>query len=280
MARIGGRNSWIAWPAGLLCAAVVAALVWLALPMLPVSVAWVGDMLRATTSAARRRAGARRPRDAARSRRATSTAARCTPTTCGPSSPGRRSAAVAGRRRRPPTAVTSLTDALAPSRAGHLPLAAGRRAARSSSTLAGVGRRRRARSPTPRCAVRDSRAQPTTRRCVCTRAAGDVVEEHTVRGGLWLSSVETAWHPGGLRRAPGRARVGLTRAGGSGSTAQLRRLSRRCSRRSPTCSRSARGSSTCVSIRMSSRQNSVRPSVTGYCSFCHVFSQRVPPSGV
>lgn len=30
----------------------------------------------------------------------------------------------------------------------------------------------------------------------------------------------------------------------------------------------------------SSRQNSVRPSVTGYCSFGQVFSQRVPPSGV
>lgn len=35
-----------------------------------------------------------------------------------------------------------------------------------------------------------------------------------------------------------------------------------------------------VSIRMPSRQNKVRPSVTGYCSFGQVFSQRVPPSGV
>ena len=24
---------------------------------------------------------------------------------------------------------------------------------------------------------------------------GDVIEEHTVRDGLWLSSIETNWHP-------------------------------------------------------------------------------------
>jgi hypothetical protein len=25
--------------------------------------------------------------------------------------------------------------------------------------------------------------------------SGVVLEEHTIRGGLWLSSVESAWHP-------------------------------------------------------------------------------------
>ena len=29
----------------------------------------------------------------------------------------------------------------------------------------------------------------------CIRVRGDVVEEHTVRGDLWLSSMETKWHP-------------------------------------------------------------------------------------
>ena len=46
MARVAGRNSWIAVPAGLVCAAVVGTLVWLSLPMVPVTVAWAGDMLR------------------------------------------------------------------------------------------------------------------------------------------------------------------------------------------------------------------------------------------
>ncbi|MEV8273202.1 hypothetical protein [Microbacterium sp. NPDC077184] len=46
MARVAGRNRWIAVPVGILCAAVVGALVWLAAPMIPVSIAWVGDTLR------------------------------------------------------------------------------------------------------------------------------------------------------------------------------------------------------------------------------------------
>ena len=46
MSRIGGRNAWIAVPAGMLCAAVVGTLVWLSLPMLTVTIAWVGDTLR------------------------------------------------------------------------------------------------------------------------------------------------------------------------------------------------------------------------------------------
>lgn len=42
MARIAGRNSWIAIPVGVICGAVVAALVWFSLPMVPVSAAWIG----------------------------------------------------------------------------------------------------------------------------------------------------------------------------------------------------------------------------------------------
>jgi len=29
----------------------------------------------------------------------------------------------------------------------------------------------------------------------CRRVQGQVLEEHTVRGGLWLSSMESVWHP-------------------------------------------------------------------------------------
>ena len=50
MARVGGRNLWIAVPAGVLCAAVVGALAYLSAPMIPVAVAWAGDTLRAATS--------------------------------------------------------------------------------------------------------------------------------------------------------------------------------------------------------------------------------------
>jgi len=51
MARTGGRNLWIAVPVVLLCIAVVAALVWLAAPMVPVAVAWAGDTLRSSAQA-------------------------------------------------------------------------------------------------------------------------------------------------------------------------------------------------------------------------------------
>lgn len=51
MARVGGRNAWIAWPAGLFCATVVVALVVLAAPGVPGAVSFIGDALRAATQA-------------------------------------------------------------------------------------------------------------------------------------------------------------------------------------------------------------------------------------
>ncbi len=50
MARTAGRNLWIAVPAGLLCAAVVVALAYFAMPMVPVSVAWAGEVLRSAST--------------------------------------------------------------------------------------------------------------------------------------------------------------------------------------------------------------------------------------
>jgi len=46
MARVGGRNTALSWIAGLFCAGVVAVLLWLAVPMGPVMVQFVGDTLR------------------------------------------------------------------------------------------------------------------------------------------------------------------------------------------------------------------------------------------
>lgn len=51
MARIGGRNSFMAWVVGLGSAAVVAALVALAMPAIPAGIQMVGDTLRSSTSA-------------------------------------------------------------------------------------------------------------------------------------------------------------------------------------------------------------------------------------
>jgi hypothetical protein len=51
MARVGGRSLWLAWPAGVLCAAVVGVLVWLAAPGVPGAIDFVGSTLRGATSA-------------------------------------------------------------------------------------------------------------------------------------------------------------------------------------------------------------------------------------
>lgn len=48
MARVGGRNIGISWVAGVLCAGIVAALLWLSLPMIPVLAQFAGDALRSS----------------------------------------------------------------------------------------------------------------------------------------------------------------------------------------------------------------------------------------
>ncbi|MBB2975412.1 hypothetical protein FHX49_000978 [Microbacterium endophyticum] len=53
MAKTGGRNNWLAWPVGLLCAAVIGVLVVVALPMIGPSIDWVGNALRGPTVAPR-----------------------------------------------------------------------------------------------------------------------------------------------------------------------------------------------------------------------------------
>lgn len=51
MARIGGRNSFMAWVVGLASAAVVAVLLVLAVPAIPAGIQMIGDSLRSSTSA-------------------------------------------------------------------------------------------------------------------------------------------------------------------------------------------------------------------------------------
>lgn len=46
MSQVSGRNLAFSWIAGVFCIAVVAGLLWIALPMGPVMVQFVGDTLR------------------------------------------------------------------------------------------------------------------------------------------------------------------------------------------------------------------------------------------
>lgn len=51
MAKVGGRSAWIAWPAAIMCAGVIGALLVLAVPGVPAAIDFIGSTLRAATSA-------------------------------------------------------------------------------------------------------------------------------------------------------------------------------------------------------------------------------------
>jgi hypothetical protein len=187
MARVGGRSAWIAWPAGLLCAGVVAALFVLAAPGLPGAVTFVGDTLRAGsttppwTDAPRVPGPATTCRDLYTqpmwSQLVWSPEALLTQRHTGPRSTPEAVAAAAptpvitchwrgGSGRWLETSVTTVSDA-------------GARAV--SAVLSGQG------------FVCD--ADGATEHC--ERTSGDVVEVHDLRGDRWVSSTFSGWMPDG-----------------------------------------------------------------------------------
>lgn len=191
MARIGGRNLWLAWPAGLLCAGVVAGLVWLAAPGVPGVVTWMGDTLRAAT------APPQAAPDAPVSGLATDPDA---PLDCRKLYPDAlwvqlawdRAVLLDQSHELAPTAVTALVDTLQPAVrvtcTWHGPRGA------IISTLAGVG--------ADAAGVAEAALRGEGFECAvigdgvsCRRTQGDVREEHFVQGALWLATVETSWHP-------------------------------------------------------------------------------------
>ena len=191
MARIGGRNPWIAVPAGMLCAAVVASLVWLALPMVPVAVAWVGDTLRGATSP---------PPEPTPERTPAQTAAEGGAVDCRTlysddlwnELTWREGSLLNQSMAAPATGATAFADAAAPDvlvtctwrfDSGGIVTTQSKVDAHpatiADAALAGDGFA---------CRTPDGAT-------VCDRTRGAVREEHTLRDGLWLVSVETDWHP-------------------------------------------------------------------------------------
>ncbi|MDE0545299.1 hypothetical protein [Microbacterium sp. C7(2022)] len=196
MARVGGRNAWIAVPIGLICAAIVAALVWLAIPMGPILVAWAGDTLRAATAPAE----VQEPGIAPSERAVQEGDFDCRelyPDVLWSQLTFYGQGLLAQSTATPATDVEALVDALQP----EVRVTCAWRLEsdqRISSTLALV--------PDDAALIADAAlrgegftcttpAGATADAVVCTRTQGDVIETHAVRGGLWLSSVEDNWHP-------------------------------------------------------------------------------------
>jgi len=191
MARIGGRNLWLAWPAGLLCAAVVGTLVWIAVPAVPGTIRFVGDTLRAATSA---------PQAAAARPVAQTALDGSAPVDCRDLYPEQLWGELAWAPQvllnqthaAPATTVTALVDALQPAVAVTCTWRG--MAGTIASTLSVVSPDA---APVADAALRGQgfSCVPFEAGVTCTRESGGVVEEQTVRDGLWLASVETTWHP-------------------------------------------------------------------------------------
>ena len=210
MARIGGRNTWLAVPAGLLCAGSSRR-----------------SLARAADGPRRGRLGGRHPAhgdaparcrqpgDAGRAR-GSGSAIDCRalyPDGLWSRAHLAGAARCSADRGPPATAVTSLDGGPRPERRAS-PAAGG------STTAAGSSRRLAAvaadaaeiadaalRGQGFACATGGRGAALP---CACS---GDVIEEHTVRGGLWLSSMETDVASRGLRRPRRGAGLGTSGAG-------------------------------------------------------------------
>lgn len=191
MARIGGRNLWIAVPAGLLCAGIVGALVYLAVPMVPSVVTWTGDTLRDATTRAAEVTAEPSPAEVAASGDLDCRA--LYPDRLWSEMVWRGDVLLSQDFATPVTATPGLVDAVSPS----VRVACAWRTESGPSivsTLAAVD------PAAGEAAAQLLRANSFT--CAegfggisCTRERGSVIESHVFSGGLWLSSVETRWHP-------------------------------------------------------------------------------------
>jgi len=187
MARLGGRNLWIAWPAGIICTVVVAVLVVLALPGIPGTVTFVGDTLRAAGATPTAVASEEPPTPA---------------TTCRELYTSELWSSLVWSRdnllsqRRTPAASTP--EAVAASGATvvvtcHWRGGAGQALETTVSTVTPEG----ASAVQATLSSQGFGCQVSGDTVHCERESGGVVEVHDLRGDRWVSSTLTNWAPEG-----------------------------------------------------------------------------------
>lgn len=192
MARTSGRSMWLAVPVGVLCAAVVCALIYLAAPMVPVAAQWVGDTLRASSVEAQQEAATPSPSELL----AGETSLDCRdlyPDLLWAELIWHGDVLLGQGQARAPIASPELGDALAPT----VRLTCTWRLAGGDSivtAISSVGADAAAiAEPALRaqgfdCVVSDGALS-------CTGGSGGTTESHVIRDGLWLASVSTGWAP-------------------------------------------------------------------------------------
>lgn len=190
MARIGGRNLWIAVPAGMVCTAVVGALAWLSVPMIPVAIGWVGDTLRSATAPQPSATPARTPAQEAVSGGAVDCRTLYSDDLWNELMwrPG----SLLGQSLSPPaTAVSAFADAAAPEVVVTCTWRFDSGSIVTTLSKVDADAVSLAQAALPSAGYSCDAGEEL----VCTRTRGGVLEEHTLRDGLWLASVESQWHP-------------------------------------------------------------------------------------
>ena len=186
MARVGGRNTLFAWTVGVACAAVIGLLVWLAVPLVPASLAFLGDQVNPPTSGPAAGDG----EDAASGE----------PTECRDLYPDRlwsslvlsEDAVLSPSTDAPASAAAGFVDALAPS----VRFTCVWQGAEGtiSTTLAAVPTDAGAIAKTALPALGFA-CDTVAARVRCVLTAEERVETIETAGGVWLSTVQDGWRP-------------------------------------------------------------------------------------
>lgn len=193
MARTGGRSLWLAVPIGLICLVVVGALGWFAAPSVPGVVGFVGDALRFGSAQSVEADPTPPPADVVTAEGFTDIDCRALyPNDLWADVVWSPDALLAQSTDDPTTAAEGLIEVLSPAvavtcswRSEYGTLA---------TSLSTVGE--------DAVTVADAALRGQGFSCdtgegslTCTRMSGADIETHTIRDGVWLVTVESAWHP-------------------------------------------------------------------------------------
>ncbi len=184
MARVGGRNAIAAWMVGIACVALVGALAFLALPLLPAATGWVGERVEGPSTAA--------PTPDPTSSEAVTECSDIYGEALWAALRGADGAVLSPSLDAPTTTATAIVTALQPQVTLTCTWTA--TAGTVTSTLATVATDAGAIAAAALPAAGFT-CESASERVRCTRADGELTETIEAGGGRWLSSSESGWHP-------------------------------------------------------------------------------------
>jgi hypothetical protein len=189
MGMIGGRNGWIAWPAGLLCAGVVGGLVWLAAPAAPSAVLFVGNTLRNAAPTWNE------PRPLPTEVPLTEDCRSLYPGLLWLALGWNPEVVLAQSTALPATSAVAVRDALQPK--VRMTCSWRNSAGGSVSTTLATVDAAASGVAQPALAAAGFACTASGDGVRCTKTTGTTIEDEIVRDGMWLSTTETGWHPPG-----------------------------------------------------------------------------------